>query len=168
LSLPFTIDDDSPQLSAQWKGTDDHLAELGNKYAGSELLVKIEWEFDDSSIEGREDGERSKTGAVIVLLCFMKWSVRWRQSQAKLVNCFRRSVRSGDATTRTVAQHQVAIERRPYIPCWTDSQHRHYKLLSPLIYIWVEAILKKEPGVTIHQPPQSVICLLTAQKESSS
>jgi hypothetical protein len=41
-ALPFTVDNDSPTSSAQWREADDHLADLGNKYAGRELVVKIE------------------------------------------------------------------------------------------------------------------------------
>jgi hypothetical protein len=49
LSLPFILDEDSPTSGEHWKVADDYLVELGNKYAGRELLVKVEWGFDGAN-----------------------------------------------------------------------------------------------------------------------
>jgi hypothetical protein len=42
-----------------WVNVETLLMELSNKYAGRELVVKIEWEFEDSS----DNAEQSKTGS---------------------------------------------------------------------------------------------------------
>ena len=48
-SPPFVLDEDSPTSGKYWKVADDYLVELGNKYAGRELLVKVEWEFEGAN-----------------------------------------------------------------------------------------------------------------------
>jgi len=37
-----------------------------------------------------------------------------------------------------------------------------------MIHMWVEAIRRKEPGVNVHQPPSSVIDLLTVERSNRS
>lgn len=53
------VDDDSPSSGAQWKSVDDLLVELGNKYAGRDLVAKIE----HGSCHGPGSWNSNPTGA---------------------------------------------------------------------------------------------------------
>ena len=161
LSLPFTVDDDSPTSGTQWKDADDHLIELGNKYVGRELIVKIEWEFDD---DAETSTAQDKTGACASSNMFRELEREMESEKGEACRLFTEI----SAVWRCDNPHNCSAsgnDRKKAIPCWTDSKRQHYKLLSPLIHVWVDAILQKVPGVNVHQPPQSVIDLLTAKAE---
>lgn len=153
------IDDDSPTSGTQWKCIDNLVVELGNKYAGRELVVKIEWEFED----GSDNAEQSKTGS---------------SASANMARALDQELETNKGESCSLFAQINAIwrcdnpqtcsapgnDKKRSGPCWTDSKHQHYKLISPMLLKWVEAIVRKEPGVDVYKPPQSVLDLLTAVK----
>ena len=58
-----------------------------------------------------------------------------KELESEKANCYPKSARFGDAKAPTVGRLLGMTERNPYILCWTDSQHWHYKPLSPLTHI---------------------------------
>jgi hypothetical protein len=76
-SLTFTIDNDSPTSGIQWEETDKHLVEYGNQHSTREIIVKIEWEFDEIGVS---IGEQQIIGASASANLFRE-AVREMQSE---------------------------------------------------------------------------------------
>ena len=162
-SLPFGLVGDSPTSGEHWKVADDYLVELGNKYAGKELLVKVEWEYEgDNSVVLAEDPNSNKTGS---------------SATANMTRRYANVLDSADTGEACRIYSQICAvwgcdnpqscsatgsDRKMRIPCWLDSKRRHYKLRSGIIQAWVEAIMRKEADVDIHRPPKSIVELLTS------
>ena len=124
------VDGGESSSDIQWKCIDSLPVELSNKYTGRELVVKIEWEFEDSS----DNAEQSKTGYSASTNMARALDQELEINKGESCSLFAQINTSNNLEMRypQTCSTPGNVKKRSG-PCWTDSKHQQYKLISPML-----------------------------------